>query len=427
MVNKKFTKYFNYESLLILLVSSSIFITTGNNILDYSKFIFLKIILIFLIHFKVNYLNEISILSKKNKVIIILLSSFILSVTISFLSSPYKIDVFGYDWLRIRYLNTITNFFLYISFFLYLNSIKIDLIKLIKFFIFPGIIYSIYLLIKIITSKEILNNADTFLFFDGLRMTGMLFTFYISIYLGYLAYYEKDKNTFKHILILTLFSIIIFSLKGKASIISILTAYFTVFLIFIKNNEKIKLKSAIFLFSIIFAIFISEGILSIINEEGKTIISYGRGSNNEIFYVKDRIELWIYAFKKFLDYPFFGLGPGSFFMSSYNELMGKNQIFYYNGLGHTHPHNFLLQFLIEWGLVGTLILISLLYILFIKSIKNIVSKKNYLLLIPGLNIVSMTIYGLFDGAYFHPTFTFLIVLSFSIISSELTKKNKYNF
>ena len=66
---KKVTKYFNFETFLFFLISSSIFITSGENLLDYKKLIFLKIILICLIYYKVNYLNQILYFQKNIKLL----------------------------------------------------------------------------------------------------------------------------------------------------------------------------------------------------------------------------------------------------------------------------------------------------------------------------------------------------------------------
>ena len=48
----------NFDNLLFLLISSVIFITAGNFIEDYKKLIFLKLIIIFLISFKINFFEE---------------------------------------------------------------------------------------------------------------------------------------------------------------------------------------------------------------------------------------------------------------------------------------------------------------------------------------------------------------------------------
>ena len=53
-----------------------------------------------------------------------------------------------------------------------------------------------------------------------------------------------------------------------------------------------------------------------------------------------RVEMWTLAFQRWLDAPLFGWGSGSTFW----------EVFI--GWRHTQPHNFVLQFLISWGIVG---------------------------------------------------------------------------
>ena len=56
-------KYF--DNLLFLLISSVIFITEGNFIADYKKLIFLKLVIIFLILSKINFIEELKEVLKK--------------------------------------------------------------------------------------------------------------------------------------------------------------------------------------------------------------------------------------------------------------------------------------------------------------------------------------------------------------------------
>ena len=56
-------KYF--DNLLFLLISSVIFITAGDFIEDYKKLIFLKLIIIFLILSKIDFIKEIKNYTKK--------------------------------------------------------------------------------------------------------------------------------------------------------------------------------------------------------------------------------------------------------------------------------------------------------------------------------------------------------------------------
>ena len=89
---------------------------------------------------------------------------------------------------------------------------------------------------------------------------------------------------------------------------------------------------------------------------------------------------------------------------------------------HNHPHNFIIQFMVEWGIIGTSLIFILLISLGIKSLKYFFKFKKYNLLISGLSIIGLASHGLVDGALYHATFTFYFVLFLSILCSEISKK-----
>ena len=93
-----------------------------------------------------------------------------------------------------------------------------------------------------------------------------------------------------------------------------------------------------------------------------------------------------------------------------------------NSFTHNHPHNFIIQFLVEWGIVGSLLIIILLIKIGISSLKYFFKYKKYHLLISGLSITGLVLHGLIDGALYHATFTFYFVLFLSILCSEISKK-----
>ena len=101
------------EILIFFLVSSLIFITVGEYQTDYFRILVLKLILILIIFFQINLIDEIKYNISQYKNISLILTLFIISITISYILAPYKISDFGYKFLRIRYLHTITDIFLF--------------------------------------------------------------------------------------------------------------------------------------------------------------------------------------------------------------------------------------------------------------------------------------------------------------------------
>ena len=409
----------NFDNLLYILISAVIFITAGNFIEDYKKLIVFKIVIVLLISFKINFLEQIKNEIKKKDTTIILLILFTISVTISFVTSPTKIHQFAFEWLRIRYLDTITDIFLFIFLYLYFKDSNINFNNLIKSIILPGLFFSIFVIFAFISNKGLSNTNKEILFFDGTRMVGMLLTFLVTFYLGSMHSILQKKNI-KNIFILTNFMTLAMLLMGRGTIIAILVTYLILCALLLVNKKKFINEFIIFIFSICISILLAQIIFHIFSSDD--FFFRKEGTLLDTF---DRIELWKYGYIIFLESPYFGKGPGGFVVAAYNDFYTQKSygnMLINNSFTHNHPHNFIIQFMVEWGIVGTSLIFMLLITLCIRSLKNFFKFKNNNLLIPGLSIVGLISHGLVDGALFHATFTFYFVLSTSILCSEISKK-----
>ena len=417
------SKLKNFDNLLLLLISSVIFITVGDFIEDYKKIICLKLIIIILISFKINFLKETKILLKQNKIICIILILFIISVTISFILSPSKIHHFAFQWLRIRYLDTISDIFLFI--FLYMNfkntNLKYD--NLIKAVVIPGLIFSLFIIFTFISNNGLSNTNKEIIFFDGIRMVGMLATFLVTFYLGCLhSDLQREKNIQK-ILILTTFLTLAILLISRGTIVAILLTYLFMCVILFINKKKFRNEFLIFIFSVFISIIFTQIIYNTSSD------NFAFRSKDELIIIFDRINLWKYGYIIFLENPYFGKGPGGFAIAAYNDFYANKSYGDFvidDSFTHNHPHNFFIQFLVEWGIIGTLLILVLFIKLIISSLKYFFQFKKYQLLISGLSLIGLTLHGLVDGALYHATFTFYFVLSLGILCSEISKKITIN-
>lgn len=75
-----------------------------------------------------------------------------------------------------------------------------------------------------------------------------------------------------------------------------------------------------------------------------------------------RMDMWKWSIEAFLQKPWFGLGTYSFYFIPAR---------FENEFWHDHPHNLIIQCLIEWGIVGTALLMALLLSLSISGVKQI--------------------------------------------------------
>ena len=415
------SKLKNFDNLLFLAISAVIFITVGNFIEDYKRIIFLKLIIIFLILLKINFFKEIKLVIKKNEIISIVLILFVISVTISFITSPSKIDMFAFQWLRIRYLDTITDVFLFIFLYLYFKDKNIDYENLFKSIIIPGVAFSIFIIITFITNQGLSDTNKEIIFFDGRRMVGMLVTLLITFYLSCLHSILKSRNI-QNIFILTIFITLSILLMGRGTVFAVLAAYFFMCVTLYFNKITFKNEFLIFILSICLSIILAQIVFHI------TLDDFIFRNKYSLLYTSDRINLWKYGFIIFLENPFFGKGPGGFAVAAYNDFHANKSygnLVIDNNFTHNHPHNFIIQFIVEWGIIGTLLIFILLIKLTISSLKYFFKFKKYHLLIPGLSIIGLTNHALVDGALYHATFTFYFVLFISILCSEISTESNF--
>ena len=417
-------KFKNFDNLIYILISAIIFVTAGDFINDYKKLIVIKIIIILLIIFKINFIEELKKEIKTNEKLSIILILFTISITVSFIASPSKIYQFAYQWLRIRYLDNITDIFLFISFYLYFKDRNINYNNLIKSIIFPGLIFSIFVIYAFISNKGLSNNNKEILFFDGTRMVGMLVTLLVTFYLGSMHSLLQKKNI-QNIFFLTTFMTLAMLLQGRGTIVAILSTYLFMSILLLFERKKFINEFLIFIFSICLSILLAQIIFHILSLSDDFVLR----EKKTFFYTFDRIELWKYGYIIFLESPYFGKGPGGFAVAAYNDFYAQKSygdMLIGHSFTHNHPHNFVIQFLVEWGVIGTLLIFILLITLSIKSLKHFFIFKDYHLLIPGVSIVGLTSHGLIDGTLFHATFTFYFVLFLSILCSEISKKTDKN-
>ena len=76
----------------------------------------------------------------------------------------------------------------------------------------------------------------------------------------------------------------------------------------------------------------------------------------------------------FKNYPLFGVGNKNYRL----EACKKNKSVKYNYTCNTHPHQMYFEFLAEHGLVGTMLLLFILFNLVFSKLKIILMSKNYI-------------------------------------------------
>ena len=128
-------------------------------------------------------------------------------------------------------------------------------------------------------------------------------------------------------------------------------------------------------------------------------------------------ELYKSGIAIFKDYPFFGVGNKNYRVVSRNEDIIKDYEW------STHPHQIYFEFLSEHGAVGTIILLSLIFIMMFKNLKIIILSRNSIQLGCLIYLIINFLPILPSGSFFGDFNSTLFWLNLSIMYACNSKTN----
>ena len=312
------------------------------------------------------YKNSLNIL--KSKVIIFLLAIYIYLILNNFISIDTDIGATrNFGFIR------------YIFLFLAINLIfsKLDNFEnifkiwfLIIFIVLFDVFYEFFIGSNLL-GFESPNKKRIVSFFKDEAVVGAFLNGFIFIILGFLFSNYEKKNLIYKIFVFSFLVLIISCLIFTGERSNTLKLFFglTIFFYF---NDKIKLSYKVsFLFSVIFVFF-----LTILNS---TEIKH-RYSNDLIQKLKNKEsrERYIYfklynsGYEVFKKYPILGVGNKNYRIEACRNIENKNK----NYVCNTHPHQIYFEFLSEHGLLGTLIMLTIIFYLIFKNFKVMMRRKN---------------------------------------------------
>ena len=118
-----------------------------------------------------------------------------------------------------------------------------------------------------------------------------------------------------------------------------------------------------------------------------------------------RLAMWETTIEAIEKHPWFGLGPEGY-------LYLETKVY------GVQPHNLLLQFLVEWGLIGTVLFAALLFLVFRKALSNLGQEEKSLHRTARITalalLVAFTVHSLVDGLYYHVVPLMLLFTSIAI-------------
>ena len=312
------------------------------------------------------YKNSLNILKKK--IIIFLLIIYIYLIFNNFISLDTDIGATrNFGFIR------------YIFLFLAINLIfsKLDNFEnifkiwfLIIFIVIFDVFYEFFIGSNLL-GFESPNKKRIVSFFKDEAVVGAFLNGFIFIILGFLFSNYEKKNLIYKIFIFSFLVLIISCIIFTGERSNTLKLFFglTIFFYF---NDKIKLSYKIFfLFSVIFVFLLTIS--------SSTEIKH-RYSNDLIQKLKNKEsrERYIYfklynsAYEVFKKYPILGVGNKNYRIEVCKNIENKNK----NYVCNTHPHQIYFEFLSEHGLLGTLIILTIIFYLIFKNFKIMMRRKN---------------------------------------------------
>ena len=257
---------------------------------------------------------------------------------------------------------------------------------------------------------------------------GYINGFYLII-IGYLFYINKNiSSKYRYIiLIFSIFFIIVIILTGERSNTIKAVSGFFLFYFF---NDFFKFKEKIFtilLLILMFIFLLNTSTFLKLRYGGqffKPIISFFQTHNEfnkKSVFENDNQYIRIYqsGFEVFKKYPIFGVGNKNYRVET---CPSKKNIRYFCS---THPHQIYFEFLAEHGLVGSVILLFILFNLIFSKIKFILNSKNYLQLGCLIFLTTSFIPFLPSGAFFADYNLTIFWVNLSIMYSIEKKTNVY--
>ncbi|WP_369075596.1 O-antigen ligase family protein [Vibrio natriegens] len=222
------------------------------------------------------------------------------------------------------------------------------------------------------------------------------------------------ESNYKKIIIFSFLFLVNFSLifwlGGRGSILAFLiSAVLSISLI--QTRFTIKVKNVIYtlgliiiscIISIPFSVYQWNGLNRFFRLSQDPDLTLDRFSTG-------RVDLWIESVNLISKNILIGYGPEAHIFET--------------KIGFLQPHNFVLQFLLEFGLLGCLLFLIILYYIIKKSLDNIRINCNINNLFCFSVIISIAIHGLYDGTLYHAPPIIIFCIGSAYIFSEFLKRN----
>lgn len=232
----------------------------------------------------------------------------------------------------------------------------------------------------------------------------------LSFGLGIYHYFQENNNKFKNFTLISvclfLFTLLLTSTRG--AILGVLVAFIWFLLVYAFFGEKAKIRqySAIFLVIIVLTGSLFYLFRDNFKDSNIDLVRRMATISFQDATVKNRILVWEMALKEFKNYPIFGVG-----LENFNVLYNKHFNPKINEDWFDRTHNIYLDYLIQNGILGLLIYLSIFIYIFSLLWKK--RKENFtLFLVFSSLLIAYGVHNFFVFDVLSTFFLFIFVLAF---------------
>ena len=416
-------KLTQYNLLLIFLSLLPLTIIVGSSV---SLITILSLIIIFLLKLPILHIKKIY----SNKVCI---SLFVLYLYLIF-NTVISIDPYSGIFRNLGFLRFLL-FFVVVNYFFYLKSNGENV------FIFWSVIICIFItdiFIERFSGTNILgfgaqpdhglsqdySMTRVVSFFKDEAVAGAFVNGFIFIIIGYLFTVLKKKNYSMFIcIIFFVLSLIAVLMTGERSNTIKIFVGFIIFLLFLDFlTFKKKLLFLLFVPGILFSIILSSDYLKLryIGQFYNFLSSKeirDKTIENNIY-----INLYKSGYEVFTNYPLLGVGAKNYRIETCKKNNEENS----NYFCITHPHQTYFELLAEHGILGSILILYILFFSIFKILKQIIISRNYIQIGSFIYILINFIPLLPSGSFFSDFNITLFMINFCIMYAVNEKTNIFS-
>ena len=245
------------------------------------------------------------------------------------------------------------------------------------------------------------------------------------IIIGYLFTVLKKKNYSMFIcIILFIISLVAVLMTGERSNTIKIFIGFIIFFLFLDFPKfKIKLLFLLFVSGLLFLIILSSDYLKL-RYKGQF---YSFLSTKEI---RDKtiennvyINLYRSGYEVFTNYPLLGVGTKNYRIETCKKNKEKNLNYFCT----THPHQIYIELLAEHGILGSILILYILFFSTFKILRQIIMSRNYIQIGSFIYLLINFIPFLPSGSFFSQFNITLFMINFCIMYAVNEKTNIFYF